>query len=220
MTGIDLASKRGPSSAWKCVDCQGMWLDQRACETLVNEELSNAERDFIRIDARRAVAAPVQGGYRDAARQPGDSGMACPVCREAVVTYVTSEARHGVRVKLDVCAGHGTWFDRGECRSLLMAVELKRLNLQFERDHGDLRGVEAESQWPHTGPDPVAPLPAAPARSIPIPREPGAWGPATEIPRARRRPPPPPRPLSNDPDANWSALVSDLSDLVKKQSAP
>src|ERR1043165_7620406 len=94
MAGHEFAHAARGARMWKCVDCRGMWLDQAACELLVNEEMAEEPRGFIRVDGPGAKAAPVAAGYRTAARQSGDSSMLCPQCNESLLSYATSEGRH------------------------------------------------------------------------------------------------------------------------------
>ncbi|MEJ7729612.1 MAG: zf-TFIIB domain-containing protein [Polyangiaceae bacterium] len=117
----------------ECGGCFGVWLDNRACQLLVSGELSDAAREAIRaIEAPPAPAAGRAQGYREPATSGGS--MACPACRAPLQRYLTDEGRQGVRVQLDVCGSHGTWFDRGEAWTLLQAVQLKRLALDAELD--------------------------------------------------------------------------------------
>ena len=115
---------------WKCAACAGMWLDRRACELLVGGELADASRDFIRSAAPGNATLRSREGYREAASASREGQ--CPDCREPLASYVTDEKTHGTRVALDVCRDHGTYFDQGEARTLLTAVEMKRLTVSVE----------------------------------------------------------------------------------------
>jgi Zn-finger nucleic acid-binding protein len=212
MAGHEFAHLARVGRMWKCIDCRGMWLDQTACELLVNEEMPDEPRGFIRVDGPSTKTAPVTMGYRTAARQSGDSSMLCPQCSGSLLSYATSEGRHGVTVKLDVCAGHGTWFDRGEARTLLSAVEMKRLDVQFERERHARNMVNERTAWPHAGPEPVAPLPASPPAARRAPSN-TASNPARNVPRQGS-----PRDPKADPDTAWSVLLDDLYKQTRGRS--
>jgi Zn-finger nucleic acid-binding protein len=109
-----------------CLGCAGAWLDNRGCQAMLAGELPEPVRQLLRDAEARAADAP--GGYRSAAKaEPSGDAAPCPACAAPLRPYVTDEAKQGVRVELDVCPGHGAWFDRGEAWKLLQAVELKRL---------------------------------------------------------------------------------------------
>ncbi len=80
-----------------CGAC-GMWLDNAACQRLVDGTL--ALDAPIWVPAREAAAA-IASTYRSA---PGDGERRCPVCSERLAP---SKVEH---VELGVCAAHGTFF--------------------------------------------------------------------------------------------------------------
>lgn len=121
-----------------CRRCAGIWLDNRGCHLLVSgfapERLKQALQS---IDTLPASADPV--GYRVAAPPASPT---CPACGAELELRVTDEARQGIRIQLDLCRAHGTWFDRHEAWTLLQAVELKQLALVVE-----LEAADAERAW-------------------------------------------------------------------------
>jgi Zn-finger nucleic acid-binding protein len=125
-----------------CARCGGHWLDNRACQLVISGELGDEATQLLR--SGQASAAP--GGYREPA---APTERACPVCEAALDNYQTSQEQHGVRVVLDVCGAHGTWFDRGEAWTLLQAASLERLALDVEiqQDAADAAYAVRESRW-------------------------------------------------------------------------
>jgi Zn-finger nucleic acid-binding protein len=87
-----------------CPGCAGVFIDAAAIEQLL------ADRAEARADA-------VLGAYRGQARasdtttRGGKLYVKCPIC--STVMNRKQFAR-GAGVVLDVCRGHGTWFDAGE----------------------------------------------------------------------------------------------------------
>jgi len=117
----------------ECGQCCGIWLGNRGCQLLLSGELSEKARETIRIiDAQVGASAERAAGYRTPATAGSAEPLSCPICGAPLTTHITDEARQGVRVRLDICASHGTWFDRGEAWTLMRAVELERLALDVE----------------------------------------------------------------------------------------
>ena len=79
-------------------------------------ELSEAGRALVFAVERAPVPADVESGD-DAAR----AARACPVC----AAPMSEVAVPNTTVKVDVCAAHGTFFDRLELASAYQAIEIK-----------------------------------------------------------------------------------------------
>jgi Zn-finger nucleic acid-binding protein len=125
-------------AAGLCCNCYGLWLDNRVAQALVGDALSAAARELLGWASRQpaAQAKPSPQAYRQAADVPATpTAPLCPVCRVALTPYSTDPNRHGVKVALDVCGAHGTWFDRGEAWTLLQAIALKNASLDIELDN-------------------------------------------------------------------------------------
>lgn len=84
-----------------CGACGGVWLDNRASAYVV----SVLDRDVVRVADLAAQAASVP--FPDESRAP-----ACPTCG-ATLVRASPEG-----IALDVCAAHGTWFDRDELQEI------------------------------------------------------------------------------------------------------
>jgi Zn-finger nucleic acid-binding protein len=125
-------------AAGLCSSCYGLWLDNRVAQALVGDALSAQGRELMGWASRQPVrqAKPSPQDYRQAADVPATLvAPRCPVCRVALAPYSTDPNRHGVKVALDVCSAHGTWFDRGEAWTLLQAISLKNASLDLELDN-------------------------------------------------------------------------------------
>ncbi len=128
-----------------CGRCGGLWLDNAACHKLLAGDLEDDTASMIQSAGRRPVERRPEG-YRAPA---APTEAACPVCAEVLTPYVTSATKHGVRVALDVCAHHGTWFDRGEAWALYQGMALKHAELAFsiDMDRRDLQWTERNDAW-------------------------------------------------------------------------
>ena len=103
----------GTTNVQECDRCQGLWLDVRS---------------FENICASREQQAAVLGGASPAPHNTANDSVAvkyvpCPQCAQ-LMNRINFARCSGVIV--DVCKGHGTWFDR---------EELSRI-VEFIRDGG------------------------------------------------------------------------------------
>lgn len=99
------------------MSCGGVWTDtlaSRRIATTVDRELVGIARDA----AKRAAESERDLG----SSTPPDAARACPIC-EGPLTCVRSG-----HVPVDVCATHGTWFDRDELGRLARNLEFDRLS--------------------------------------------------------------------------------------------
>jgi Zn-finger nucleic acid-binding protein len=118
-----------------CGRCYGVWLDNRACRTLVADGLSERSRDkihWVSQQKKQPTLAPEGHGYRRrVATNAADDTRACPMCQGPLSFHATDSSQHGARVVLDVCPAHGTWFDQGEAWALLQAISLRKAALEL-----------------------------------------------------------------------------------------
>jgi Zn-finger nucleic acid-binding protein len=89
-----------------CGTCGGVWLDVAACRVVVEGTAGELSR-LGEVAARHAtVKVDTSGG-----------GLFCPLCGETMAPV----ALPGTSIVLDSCAQHGTWFDAGELRLIVLA---------------------------------------------------------------------------------------------------
>jgi Zn-finger nucleic acid-binding protein len=105
----DLALYEGKTAAVTllgCGECGGIWLDN-----------TNAQRAVASIDAQVLELASRASSHarHDVDRSPP---VRCAECRAPLRRVKTTR----LAVEVDVCAEHGTWFDRGELRVVLEAL--------------------------------------------------------------------------------------------------
>ena len=107
----------GPGAVHDCGRCGGQFVEVAALRDLLERRTLDAG-----VVRTRTVARSLSGPVRY---------VACPVCR-ALMNRHNFGGASGVIV--DVCAKHGTWFDRGELPRVLAFVESGGLAHQRERE--------------------------------------------------------------------------------------
>ena len=96
----------GGATLLGCGRCGGVWLDNASAQRVLAARDGAIVELAARADARANAVAAVRV-----------EEAACPVCRRALVTTTDP----GSRVELDVCATHGTFFDRYELGLVMRA---------------------------------------------------------------------------------------------------
>lgn len=99
------------------MSCGGVWTDTVASRRIT----TTVDRELVTIAQKAAKHAaesepPIERITPDAAR-------ACPVCGGPLTCVRTGH------VPVDVCAAHGTWFDRDELGRLARNLEYERLSV-------------------------------------------------------------------------------------------
>jgi Zn-finger nucleic acid-binding protein len=119
------AVQLGTSDLRECPRCEGLWADVSTLE---------------QICADRETQAAVLG----AASLVGDSEtvplekvryLPCPICNELMHRVNFARCSH---VVVDVCKGHGTWFDRDELRRIVEFIRAGGLDAARARELAEL----------------------------------------------------------------------------------
>ncbi len=120
------AADVGPIRMQACGACGGVWLDNGSARE-VTESLSPEVEELAQRAAHNA-------------KTPTESNdpIPCPVCTE---TMSHTDLPHA-RVRLDVCALHGTWFDRSELVQLLQVM--RKRQQQAQELSRAIRGAEVD----------------------------------------------------------------------------
>jgi Zn-finger nucleic acid-binding protein len=126
----------GATAVRECVKCEGLWLEVRA---------------FEKICADREQQAAVLGAASPAPTQSAQDGVnkvsyvPCPECSQ-LMNRINFARCSGVIV--DVCKGHGTWFDRDELSRIVEFIHGGGLEAARGREKAQLdearRELEAE----------------------------------------------------------------------------
>jgi Zn-finger nucleic acid-binding protein len=124
-TAVLFAAETGGVTLNGCGRCGGIWLDNEACQAVVRS-----------YDP--AVVALARRAASHATARPRATEIACPVCNARL-----QRAQAG-GIVLDVCADHGTWFDRAELELVMGAQRIATTNRGLARaaeDADALRGT-------------------------------------------------------------------------------
>jgi Zn-finger nucleic acid-binding protein len=113
-----------------CERCGGLWLDAAAFEKVCHDK----EIDGAIFGAGSPLIAGGGKAVGEAAR-PGTFYGKCPVCT-TIMNRVNFVGCSGVLV--DVCKGHGTWFDRDELRQVIEFLRAGGMEKALDRRHAQL----------------------------------------------------------------------------------
>jgi Zn-finger nucleic acid-binding protein len=120
----------GSASLRECPRCDGLWVDVESFERIVNErEEQAAVLGAPSLLPKHAAGEPNRVRY-----------VPCPECGQ-LMNRVNFARCSGVVV--DVCKGHGTWFDSDELRQIVEFIRGGGLSVSREREKWE---VEAERQ--------------------------------------------------------------------------
>jgi Zn-finger nucleic acid-binding protein len=120
------AATIGKTTVRECLRCEGLWVDTASLE---------------RICADREKQAAVMG-VADPEPAPGSVVLEekvryipCPICGKLMnrVNFA-----HWSGVVVDICKGHGTWFDRDELRRVVEFIRAGGLEVARAREIADL----------------------------------------------------------------------------------
>ncbi|HEY3352669.1 MAG TPA: zf-TFIIB domain-containing protein [Polyangia bacterium] len=96
----------GGVAALVCRECAGVWLDHNTGRVLLGE---GSDAQAAQLSDQLATAAT-------RAIDTSAGGMCCPICN-APLSRIKLKG-----VTVDLCLGHGTWFDKDELRQLALAT--------------------------------------------------------------------------------------------------
>jgi len=123
----------GGSPMRECERCGGLWLEVAAFEKLCTDREEQS--------AVLGLASPVTGDQMDPAATPIKVRyFPCPQCGQ-LMNRMNFARCSGVIV--DVCRGHGTWFDASELRAIIEFI--RRGGLQLSRQKEKLE-IESERE--------------------------------------------------------------------------
>lgn len=110
----------------ECSRCEGLWVDIRSFEKIC------AEREQQSVVLGIASRAPAQA-VRETSKV---KYVPCPDCSQ-LMNRINFARCSGVIV--DICKGHGTWFDRDELSRIVAFIRGGGLEASRERDKAELR---------------------------------------------------------------------------------
>ncbi|HEX8920558.1 MAG TPA: zf-TFIIB domain-containing protein, partial [Pyrinomonadaceae bacterium] len=123
----------GSASLRECARCGGLWVDVESFEQIINER----EQQAVALGAASIVPKQASGS----GNQPNKIRyVPCPQCNQ-LMNRVNFARCSGVVV--DVCKGHGTWFDRDELQQIVEFIRSGGLEVSRRREK---REIEEERQ--------------------------------------------------------------------------
>lgn len=121
-----LSLRLGSTSVQECDRCQGLWLDVTSFESICADREQQA--------AVLGSASPAPG---NAVRETtAVKYLPCPLCSQ-LMNRINFARCSGVIV--DVCKGHGTWFDRDELSRIVEFIRDGGLEAARNREKAELQ---------------------------------------------------------------------------------
>ena len=122
----------GTTAVQECPRCEGLWVDTASLEKICSD------REKQTAVAGVGNPAPPAG---EVVMEEKVRYLACPVCRKLMnrVNFA-----HYSRVVVDVCKGHGTWFDRDELRRIVEFIRAGGLEAARAREVADLEAKKRQ----------------------------------------------------------------------------
>ncbi|MDT4896212.1 MAG: hypothetical protein QOH25_1289 [Acidobacteriota bacterium] len=125
----------GEANLRECARCGGLWVDVESFEQIIRER----EQQTVALGAASLVSKQSGGGG-----EPNKVRyVPCPQCNQ-LMNRVNFARCSGVIV--DVCKGHGTWFDRDELRQIVEFIRGGGLEASRAREKLE---IEEERQRLH-----------------------------------------------------------------------
>ncbi|HEX8846195.1 MAG TPA: zf-TFIIB domain-containing protein [Pyrinomonadaceae bacterium] len=116
----------GSASLRECARCDGMWVDVSSFEQICNEreEQAAALGSAALVPKQHGATSPNKVRY-----------VPCPECGQ-LMNRVNFARSSGIIV--DVCKGHGTWFDREELQQIIEFIRAGGLEASRAREKREL----------------------------------------------------------------------------------
>lgn len=121
----------GHVSVDECPRCEGVWAGRKVLEEILQD---------------LALFEEVRAAYPKAAvsHDPAVTYLRCPRCQDLMNRRLFAP---GARVIVDVCRGHGTWFDAAELRAVVDFVELRGVTEPEQQAHDQRAAARAEAAF-------------------------------------------------------------------------
>lgn len=124
----------GSASLRECARCTGLWVDVESFEQIISER----EQQSAALGAASII--PKEAGGNTGNEPNKVRYVPCPECNQ-LMNRVNFARCSGVIV--DVCKGHGTWFDQDELRRIVEFIRGGGLEVSRAREK---REIEEERQ--------------------------------------------------------------------------
>ena len=123
----------GVTQVRECAQCEGLWVDVASFEKIcADREQQSAMLGTASLTPTHAVSTPNKVSY-----------VPCPECAQ-LMNRVNFAKCSGVIV--DVCKGHGTWFDRDELSQIVEFVRGGGLETSRAREKAEIDEARRQLQ--------------------------------------------------------------------------
>jgi Zn-finger nucleic acid-binding protein len=136
------AVKVGDTPLSECTRCEGIWADKISLEQIC----ADRERQAAVLGMPSPVTSDLTGQIETVIRY-----VPCPVCNKLMNRINFAKCSH---VVVDVCALHGTWFDRDELRRIVEFIRAGGLDAArakeiaaLEEQRRSLKAAQTAGAW-------------------------------------------------------------------------
>ncbi len=138
----------GKTSVYECSGCHGLWVDAATFDAICTDR----ERQSVVLGSASEMFKPGQRTIELKVQY-----VRCPACRE-LMQRVNFAKCSGII--LDICKGHGSWFDRDELQHIVEFIRTGGLDLARAKEKAELEAARRRLEA------------ARRAQNIPVDREP------------------------------------------------
>jgi Zn-finger nucleic acid-binding protein len=115
----------------ECPRCEGVWAGRKVLDEIL--------QDLALFEEVRAAYPKAAVGH-----DPEVTYLKCPRCHDLMNRRLFAP---GAKVIVDVCRGHGTWFDAAELRAVVDFVELRGLTEPERQAYDQRAAARAEAAY-------------------------------------------------------------------------
>jgi len=116
----------GTTELLECPRCEGLWADTASVEQIC----ADREKQAAILGMSAITPPPDPGAVEDKVRY-----LACPKCHQLMNRI---NFAHLSNIIVDVCKGHGTWFDRDELRRIVEFIRAGGIDSARARELAEL----------------------------------------------------------------------------------
>lgn len=138
MASIAIASEK----LRECDRCGGLWLEVDAFENICSDR---EEQSAVLGGASPAPSHPLTNGGTNIRYVP------CPQCRQLMNRI---NFAHCSGVIVDICKGHGTWFDRDELSQIIQFIRDGGLEVAREKEKREIQNQREQLRAEQTAASP------------------------------------------------------------------
>lgn len=116
----------GGANLLECTKCEGLWVDAETFEQICADREKQAA----------VLGMPGSQPHPETIELEAVRYIPCPVCKKLMNRVNFAHCSH---VVVNVCAQHGTWFDKDELRKIIEFIRAGGLELERQREMEDIQ---------------------------------------------------------------------------------